>query len=169
MAPIISFTAEEIWQSMRQKSQSMEDSVFLALFPGFDEEFYDSALEGKWAHLFILRNEVNKAIEIKRADKVIGNSLEAKIVLRAPDSLKTLLTEYLDFLPAFFIVSAVEIAVRDAAASYKSTEVEGLGITIEHAPGTKCQRCWNWSERVGTFEEDPAICERCFKVLFPRT
>ena len=169
MAPVISFTAEEIWQSIRQQNESIQESVFLADFPGFDQESYDSALEKKWSTLFTMRNEVNKAIEIKRAEKFVGNSLEAKIILHVPGSLKTLIAEYMDFLPTFFIVSAVDISETGTGTSYKSAELEGLEITIEHAPGTKCQRCWNWSERVGTFEEDPAICERCFNVLFSRS
>ena len=173
MAPILSFTAEEVWQSIRNREQNAEyrtqkseDSVFLASFPEFDEGYYDQELEKKWDDLFVLRNEVNKALEIKRAERFIGNSLEAKIILYYPQKYNTLISEYKDFLTGFFIVSAVEIMDKSPEDSYKSTEMEGLEIKVERAPGTKCQRCWNRSESVGTFTEAPEICERCYKVIF---
>jgi isoleucyl-tRNA synthetase len=165
MAPIISFTAEEVWQSITRKSKDMEESVFFAPFPEVDEKYLNEKLEKKWEDLFILRNEVNKALEIKRAEKIIGNSLEAKIILSVPEKYINILSEYQDFLSAFFIVSAVEIADKVPEDSYKSAEVEGLEIKVERAQGSKCQRCWNWSEYVGTFAEDPEICERCYKVI----
>jgi isoleucyl-tRNA synthetase len=169
MAPILSFTAEEVWQSMRIDkggNRGNEESVFLTAFPEIDEKYYAPELGKKWDDLFILRNEVNKALEIKRAEKFIGNSLEAKIILYIPGKYKSLLTQYMDFLPAFFIVSGVEITDKRYEDSYKSIEVEGLEIKVVRAPGAKCQRCWNWSEKVGKFAEAPDICERCYKVIF---
>jgi isoleucyl-tRNA synthetase len=173
MAPIISFTAEEVWQSIRNGekgeklwAENMEESVFLAQFPEFHEKYYDQDLEKRWHELFLLRNEVNKALEIRRAEKFIGNSLEAKIILSLPAKHIDILSKYQDFLPIFFIVSAVEISDLPRANSYKSAEIEGLEITVERAPGAKCQRCWNWSEFVGTFDNAPEICERCHKVIF---
>ncbi|MBE0426486.1 MAG: isoleucine--tRNA ligase [Nitrospirae bacterium] len=175
MAPIVSFTAEEVWQNMRQRAKSvehrtenMEESVFLAPLPEVNEEYHDRELEKKWDALFVIRNEVNKALEIKRAERFIGNSLEAKIVIYMPEEYKTLSGQYRDFLPAFFIVSAVEIADGNIEGAYKSTELEGLEIKVEHAPGAKCHRCWNWSESVGEFAEAPDICKRCHKVLFEK-
>ena len=114
----------------------------------------------------MLRNEVNKALEIKRAERFLGNSLEAKIILSLPEKYKALVSENRDFLPTFFIVSAVEITDRNLDDSYKSAEIEGLEIKVERASGAKCQRCWNWSEAVGTFADAPDICERCHKVIF---
>ena len=173
MAPILSFTAEEVWQSIRQSAKSKEhgaqnidESVFLTSFPDVDEKYYDQELEKKWDNLFVLRNEVNKALEIKRAEKFIGNSLEAKIILYFPEKYNALASAYRDFLPTFFIVSAVEITNKGIEDSYKSLEVQGLEIKVERATGEKCQRCWNWSELVGTFKEAPEICERCYKIIF---
>jgi isoleucyl-tRNA synthetase len=177
MAPVLSFTAEEVWQSMKQRAKSkeqsaksMEESVFLSSFPEVDKKYYDKELEKKWEGLFLLRDEVNKALEIKRAERFIGNSLEAKVVLYFAESkeqkYKTLIDQYSDFLTTFFIVSAVEIADRSLDGSYKSTVIEGLEVKIEKAPGEKCQRCWNWSDAVGSFKEAPEICERCHKVIF---
>ncbi|MBI5188771.1 MAG: isoleucine--tRNA ligase [Nitrospirae bacterium] len=203
MAPILSFTAEEVWEYMSsQKSKvsppthpspspppyppptsgggqrrggfyyrgegegegESEESVFLSDFPEVNPEYLDHELEKRWDELFILRNEVNKALEIKRAEKFLGNSLEAKIILYLPES-KELITQYRDFLPTLFIVSSVEITDTKPDASYSSTEIEGLEIKVERAPGAKCQRCWNWSESVGTFTDFPELCERCYNVI----
>ncbi len=173
MSPVISFTAEEVWQSIKQKAESREqggkdteESVFLTSFPEVDETYLDLALEEKWGSLFSLRNEVNKAIEIKRAERFLGNSLEAKITLRLPEKYNALLLGDRKFLPTFFIVSAVEATDKSSEGSYQSTEIGGLEIKVERAPGSKCQRCWNWSEAVGTFTEAPDICDRCHKVIF---
>ncbi len=173
MAPIVSFTAEEIWQNLRQKAKSvgqksedLEESVFLASFPEVQEEYRDLELESRWDKLFVLRDEVNKALEMKRAEKFIGNSLEAKIIIRPPEEYKDLIEQYRDFLPTFFIVSAVEISQNSIENSYQGSELKGLEIKVERAPGEKCQRCWNWSESVGMFSNASDICERCYRVLF---
>ena len=63
------------------------------------------------------------------------------------------------------LVSAVELADKSIDDAYRSTEIEGLEIKVERAPGTKCLRCWNWSEAVGTFADAPDICDRCHKVI----
>jgi len=166
MAPVLSFTAEEIWQSMKQRAEVTEESVLLAIFPEVDERYHDQELEKRWGDLFMLRNEVNKALEMKRTERFIGNSLEAKVTLYLPEKYKTLISEYRTFLPTFFIVSAVEVADKSPDGSYKSKEIEGLEVKVDKAAGSKCQRCWNWSETVGRFKKAPEICERCYKVIF---
>jgi isoleucyl-tRNA synthetase len=171
MAPVLSFTAEEVWQSLKQeargKGQKKEEevSVFLAAFPEVNEGFYDEELEKKWAALFLLRSEVNKALEIKRAEKFLGNSLEAKVILRLPLHYHSLLESYDEFLPTFFIVSEAEVTNENLENAYKSTEIEGVEIKVEKAAGIKCQRCWNWSKSVGIFADAPEICERCHQVI----
>ncbi len=165
MSPVISFTAEEVWQSIRQREKSLEDSVFLAPFPEVDEKYCDRKLEDRWDSLFRLRNEVNKAIEIKRAERFLGNSLEAEVILRLPDEYRSLAEGYIDFLPAFFIVSAVDIADEVPEGAYRSADIEGLEIKVERAAGLKCRRCWNWSKQVGTFADAPEVCERCYEVI----
>ncbi|MEW6571088.1 MAG: isoleucine--tRNA ligase [Nitrospirota bacterium] len=172
MAPVISFTAEEVWQALRKNGsegrdlRKVEESVFLSEFPKIDERYHDRELEERWNLLFEVRNEVNKAIERKRSERLLGNSLEAKVTIRAPADYHRLLSLHRDFLPTFFIVSAVEMTEGNMKGSYQSAEIEGLEINIERAPGEKCQRCWNWSESVGVFSDAPEICERCYRVLF---
>lgn len=163
IAPVLSFTAEEIWMHMPGKK---EESVFLSSFPEPDQRFLDNSLEERWQRLIAVRDEVNKALEIKRKEKFIGNSLEARVVLYAPDDYFKLLSGYRDFLPYLFIVSQVELrADRDKKGFFESEEVKDLSIDIERAEGKKCERCWNWSPSVGRFKEHPSICERCYNVL----
>nr|MBC8412572.1 class I tRNA ligase family protein [bacterium] len=163
IAPILSFTAEELWQHIPGEK---EESVFLSDFPEADEDFMDAELEKKWARLADIRDEVNKALEIKRQDKLIGNALEAKVRLYLTEADFEVLQEQKDFLPALFIVSAVEIEKAEAPSdAYRSPELENVAVLVEKADGSKCQRCWNRSTSVGEFEEHPELCDRCYNVL----
>jgi isoleucyl-tRNA synthetase len=107
IAPILSFTAEEIWQHIPGEK---EESVFLSDFPKVRPEFVDRDLEGKWEDLSQIRNEVNKALEIKRQEKFIGNALEAKVTVYAGEKVLKLFRKYEDFLPTLFIVSMSRIS-----------------------------------------------------------
>ncbi len=166
MAPILSFTAEEVWGYVKKKPvDAPAESVFFAAFPEVREAFVDNDLEQKWQKLLEVRDEVNKALEIKRAEKFIGNSLEAKVRLHLPEKLRSLVVPYSSFLPAFFLVSQAEISDEMLTGAYESANIEGLQVSVERASGSKCQRCWNWSERVGTFHDEPDLCERCYPVI----
>jgi isoleucyl-tRNA synthetase len=110
MAPILSFTAEEVWQNIRTYHKKIEESVFLSKFPSVDKSFLNTELEKRWEDLTIIRDEVNKALELKRAEKLIGNSLEAKVIISSKNKYNDLLKAYKDFLPTLFIVSAVELS-----------------------------------------------------------
>ena len=177
MAPVLSFTAEEIWGFMPGKK---EESVFLSPFPVVDERFLDRGLEGRWAALISLRDEVNKAIEIKRQERFLGNSLEANVILYVAEGgrLQGLLKDYSDFLTTLFIVSHAEIRTGAAPeGTYKGqagfegdergvqVQQEAVFVLVERAPGKKCERCWNWSEAVGAFDDAPELCHRCYTTL----
>jgi isoleucyl-tRNA synthetase len=159
MAPVLSFTAEEIWMFLKDKPA---ESVFLAGFPGSKGEFIDEALEQKWERLRAIRDDVNKALELKRREKYIGNSLEARLMLYVSEEDFELLSGYSDFLNALFIVSQVGVS-KDGEGEYKSEHIERLSVEVQHADGEKCQRCWNRSPSVGTHKDTPDICDRCFK------
>ena len=111
MAPILSFTAEEIWQVLPDSKQkgSKLGSVHLAEFPEAPTVFANPDLHTTWDYLFQVRKVVQGALEKKRRDKVIGSSLEAKVVLQATEPKCALLKRYLEDLPALFIVSCVEV------------------------------------------------------------
>ncbi|MEW5745150.1 MAG: isoleucine--tRNA ligase [Nitrospirota bacterium] len=164
MAPILSFTAEEIWGYLPSRDA---ESVFLSPFPSAEKQFLDERLEERWEKLIAMRDEANKALEIKRKEKVIGNSLEAKLVLYLSDEDLRFLEGYRDFLPALFIVSEAELkpAAERTPDAYQSTEMTGLAITVARAAGEKCERCWNWSTKVGAFKDHPEICDRCHRAL----
>lgn len=152
IAPILSFTAEEAWQHLPFKKT---ESVFLDRMPDVEESFIDEELQQRWEKLIEIRDEVNKALEIKRQEKFIGNSLEAKVILYVDENLKNFLKPYYDFLPTLFIVSQVEL---------KDSFSEGFTVRVQKAEGQKCQRCWNYSPEVGKLEI-PDVCPRCYHVL----
>lgn len=150
LAPLIPFTAEEIWTHFKGKG-----SVHLADWPKVDEKLIDSKLEERWSELSRLRDEVLKELEAKRIAKVIGAPLEAKILLYIKDDIEyNFLAQYLKDLPALFIVSQVELKKRDKRE-----------IAVSRADGVKCSRCWNWSESVGKNKSHPLLCKRCLDVV----
>ena len=163
MAPVLSFTAEEIWSFMQGNKR---ESVFLSPFPTVDETFLDPSLEERWERLRAVRDGVNKALEVKRQERFIGNSLEAKVVLFTGDEEYSLLTTYRDILPTLFIVSGVEIEKGTAPESggYENP-VPKFSVLIQRASGKKCERCWNWSDMVGAFHDAPELCQRCYNTL----
>ena len=184
MAPVLSFTSEEVWgyvnsqglgvrgqgsevrgQQSAISKQHLAESVFFADFPEVDERFINGELEERWKDLLGLRDEINNALEIKRAEKFIGNSLESLVKIYPPDKYRSLCESYNNFLPALFLVSAVRISNERLTGSYESTNIEGLQVLVERANGGKCLRCWNWSESVGRFEDTPDLCERCYQVI----
>jgi isoleucyl-tRNA synthetase len=162
MAPVLSFTAEEVWGYIKG---GKEESVFLSSFPDANSAYIMPELEDKWSKLISLRDEVNKAIEIKRGEKFLGNSLEANVaVYLKGGELSEILKDYTDFLPALFIVSQADMKEGDAPeGAYKSEAIEGLSVLVRKADGSKCPRCWNYSEKVGAFADAPSLCERCYK------
>ncbi len=164
IAPITSFTAEEIWSHIPGER---EESVFLSSFPKVNEEFKDKELEDRWQELLSIRNEVNKALEIRRQEKVIGNALEAKVSLFVDDATYKFIEKYKDFLPTLFIVSSTEVINSSdvPAEAYKSDDKKGLAVLVEKAGGAKCERCWNWSVSVGEHKDHPALCKRCSEAL----
>ncbi len=164
IAPILSFTAEEIWKFTPGKK---EESVFLAAFPEVKSEWIDKELEEKWKNLSKIRDEVNKALEIKRQEKFIGNALEAKVTIYTGAETYNLLEKYNHFVPTLFIVSAADVLKDTIApeAAYKSTELENTAILVEKAVGSKCQRCWNWNTSVGEHEKFPELCSKCCEAV----
>jgi len=158
MAPVLSFTAEEIWGYL---DRTPADSVLLSEFPVANGDYVNDGLEEKWAKLISVRDEVLKALETKRRDKFIGNSLEAMVTLHISDKdLHSLISGYVGFLPTLFIVSQAALESSGQGES-KAEEIEGLSISVSKAQGGKCQRCWNYSITVGDAQGKPEICSRC--------
>jgi len=154
MSPILSFTAEEIWQVMPARP-GKGASVFLEAFaltpppPGADE------LLARWERLIDTRRLVNKALENARGE--IGKSLEAAVTITADAATCSFLAGFGGQLKDVFIVSVVELREDPAAA--------GPVVTVARAPGAKCPRCWCWSTRLGEASAHPEVCPRCAGAL----
>jgi len=153
LGPILVFTADEIWENLPNRA---EPSIHLALLPKASEESHE-ALVSEWERLFAIRDDVLRALEEARVAKQIGSSLQAKVTLRASGSALELLQKHQNDLRYLFIVSQVELG--------GGQENEGVSIAISVADGEKCERCWNYSTRVGEWERYPTVCERCVAAL----
>ena len=165
VAPLLSFTADEVWDHLPASPQR-EASVHLARFirtaqfkAGLPESLVDKL--PKWDQLIAVRNDVLKALETSRKEKAIGSGLEARVILEAETGLRDLLEEYHSSLPSLFIVSQVELGPVAGA----SGELPGLRVEVRKARGEKCERCWNYSEQVGNDGDYPTVCERCSAAL----
>ncbi len=165
MAPLLAFTSEEIWQAMPRKASDVKESVFLNALPTFDEALTFPEITARYNELFALREHVMKALELARAEKRIGKSLDAKVKIYAPnDPAYTLLKSFESELPTLFIVSQVEL---EKAAAPAGTVLEDAPFcaVVEAADGEKCDRCWNYSTKAYHDGEDGCLCPRCKKVL----
>ena len=166
VTPILCFTGEEVWQQL-PRARETAASVHLAEFPRREE--VDAGLPAEkaaaWEKLFAVRTEVLKALEQARQAKKIRSSLEAQVYLRVSgDTWGPLLGDYQEQLRALFIVSAVRVG-RDPRSGLVPADLAGLEIGVEAAEGKKCERCWNYSPRVGSFARHLGVCERCAPVL----
>jgi isoleucyl-tRNA synthetase len=156
LAPILSFTADELWRYLPGRDA---ESVHVAAFPttGELQAFHNPALVGRWGRLTALRERVVAQIEPLRKEKQIGSSLQAKVVLSAGDGDLAFLETYAEQLPMLFIVSEVELRASNGSTEPRSdTQVE-----IGRATGVKCDRCWRYVPAISQDPEWAGLCERC--------
>ena len=156
LAPVISFTAEEIWGYMPRSEKDDAESVFFNKLPeksgvSADEEFME-----KWEKIDELRDIVNKALEEARGQKLIGKSLEAKVTLNCGRDWYDFAKSVENDLVSAFIVSAVDV---------EKSEFDGVNVKVEVAPGEKCERCWTHSDTVGKCAEHTTLCARCAEIV----
>ena len=165
MAPLLAFTAEEIWQAMPHRAADVKESVFLNDMPTFDEALTFPEIAAHYEELFASREHVMKALELARAEKRIGKSLDAKVTVYATDAAYKLLSDFEAELPTLFIVS--QVALVNAAAPEGTVTEEGapFGVVVEAAEGEKCDRCWNYTVNAYHDGEDGCLCPRCKAVL----
>ena len=160
MAPLLCFTAEEIWQYVPGKLDA--DSVHLTQFPESQDVFDDSDMTERWEVLLKIRARALKAIEDLRKAGRMGNSLEAEVCLEVPPELHRFLAPYRETLEDLFIVSSVVLPEDpDLPSGPLEAMVEQTRITIHRAPGGKCERCWKYNKTVGETASSPTICQRC--------
>jgi isoleucyl-tRNA synthetase len=156
MAPVLSFTAEDVWRHMPDAS----DSVHLEPLPEVDLAELDDELADRWQKLRDLRGLVMKAAEAARAEKVIGHSLDAKVVLNVDHRWEAFLGPYAADLPFLFIVSQVDL-VEGTGGAFQDPALPGVGVDVLPAEGDKCERCWNFSTSVGQSADRADACARC--------
>ena len=159
MAPLLTFTAEEIWDSLPE-SQREAPSVHLTQFPQADPRRKNADLEQRWDKLLKVRSAVQAELEIKRRDKLIGAPLEAKVVLQADPEMHGFLQSYEQDLPGLFIVSQVELKKAPGLPSDP-----GFAVDVVKADGAKCVRCWNYRPTVGESAVHPELCDRCVDAI----
>ena len=153
LAPMTCFTAEEIWKYMPHTENENVESVMLTYYPEVNSKYENKELEAKWNKIIALKENVAKKLEEARAAKIIGHSLNAKVVISAEGTEYDFLKENEELLMTVFIVSGLEI-------------VNGRDdIKVEVADGEKCERCWMYSTTVGEDKENPTICHRCSENL----
>ena len=156
MAPILTFTTEEVWTHL-PKRQDAAESVHLTLFPEPADltqglTAAHRARLDNWERLIAVRETVNKSLETARREKLIGAPLEAKVHLKANSDLLPLLERYERYLPALFITSQVSLESHGEA---------DVAIHIDKAAGVKCERCWKYTLDVGSDVKLPTVCAPC--------
>ncbi len=165
MAPLLAFTAEEIWQAMPHKEGENTKSVFLNEMPAYDERLVFPELAA-YPAFFNLRDTVMKALEMARADKRIGKSLDAKITIYAPDAETfATLKSFEDELATFCIVSQVKLENAAAPAEAVTEEGAPIAVLVDAADGEKCDRCWNYTTEAFHDGDEGVLCPRCRAVL----
>ncbi len=157
-APVLSFTADEVWKYMPGEKT---ESVHLTNFP--EPEFINDKLEEKWNRILPIRDEILKALERARKDKFIGSSLEAGIGIYAEGEIKSFIQVNLDLLKTLAIVSHLEVVSESPKGNniFESADIPGLIVEVQKAPGEKCERCWTYRTTVGSDPDYPTLCDRC--------
>lgn len=167
IAPILSFTAEEIWETLPEVLKDRE-SVLLTDWYKENDEYLNPEIENKWVEIIKVRKEANKSLEKARQgkDRIIGNSLDAKVMLHSTDAeIQKFLVENREKLELALIVSEVEVVENIDETFTKGEEATDLYIKVLHAEGEKCERCWKYSKKIGKDPEHPTLCPRCASVL----
>jgi isoleucyl-tRNA synthetase len=165
MAPVLAFTADELWRYIPGASQ-LSPSVHLTTFDDAPAGHLDAELAERWERLLELRREVAKGLELVRQTKLIGQSLDAHVELYVPEPWRDLVIRYGDMLDTLFIVSKVTVATGPPpTGAFASEALAGLHMVVYKAPGTKCERCWRYQEDVGSAVAHPTVCGRCAACL----
>jgi len=167
LAPILSYTAEETWSYMAHLDGENAKSVFLNDMPKYDEKFAGGELSEKWNALLAVRDDVMKALEVARAEKLVGKSLDATITIygdKDNEAIK-LFEEFADELKTVFIVSKATISNEAAPENaFKDTE-SGIAVEVKASEGTKCDRCWYYTEDAKSDGDGQNLCPRCSAIV----
>lgn len=166
ITPVLAYTSEELWRYL-PKEEDAPVSVQMTQMPEVNVAYINDELEAKWDKILDIREEVSKALELARQEKVIGHSLNAAVEIYADAELYEFLKQVEDQLATIFIVSSAELRLPEVIApetAHKAADLD-LKIAVSAAAGEKCERCWIYSETVGADAEHPTLCERCTDVV----
>ena len=164
MAPVLSFTADEIWQYMNGKNRL--PSVHADLFVPVNETYRDRELAERWETIIAVRKEATRALELARKEKKIGHPLDASVIIGLPPELMDKLSPYKDRFREILIVSAADLKPADALENAVESEaIPGMKVTVDPSTDRKCERCWIHDPTVGQDDNHPTLCKRCIDVL----
>lgn len=158
MAPVLSFTAEEVWRALHPRHTGNEASVHLSPFPDADRRWNDRQLAQRWERLLSVRERVQGVLEASRREKLIGSSLEAHVTLLADAKTHEFLKSMGGDLSTVFIVSQVTLTRQSGAE-------QDLVVTVAKSQFAKCERCWNYRDAVGKDATHPTLCDRCVEAI----
>ena len=161
IAPILSFTADEIWQNI---PGSREESVFLSNFADGISDYPELSAfpDAFWQQLLLIKTVVNKELEAKRAAKELGASLSAEVDVYCDDALAKLLASLESELKFALIVSRVAVhPLSEAPADASSTDLDTVKLVVSASAHEKCERCWHHTQDIGQSADHPTLCQRC--------
>ncbi len=165
LAPLISFTAEEIWQCMPHLASDNKESVLLNNLPEYNDAWCFSEITAGWDKLFELRDDVMKALEIARAEKLIGKSLDAAVTIYTDnDDVYSVFDSFKSELTTVYIVSDVKLVKGVAPEGVFTETASGIGVKVEAATGERCDRCWMYTN-APIADGEGVLCPRCAKIL----
>jgi isoleucyl-tRNA synthetase len=167
---------DDVWGFLPKVEDNPPSSVHLAALPKARAEWLDDELDERWERLLRVKGEIAKALEAARRNKVIGHPLDARVTVFPPDGMGPMLNKAATNLKDILIVSQLVVASAaqqaigvlqqgEGGESFESDDIPGLKVAVEKARGEKCERCWNYSESVGTNSGHPTLCERCWNIL----
>jgi isoleucyl-tRNA synthetase len=161
LAPMLAFTMEEAWTTRFGPDESVHLNDFLETPALWKNE----ALLAKWERIRALRRVVTGALEIARRDKVIGASLEAAPALYVEDKLDAALFSTVSLSEIAITSDAKVVVVKAPAEAFRLPDVPGAAVVFAHAEGAKCARCWMILPEVGSHEDHPDLCDRCYEAV----
>jgi isoleucyl-tRNA synthetase len=165
LAPILVFTAEEIWEHLPDKVRP-EKSVHFTTWQELPAEYWNSDLNEHWEGLLEIRRVVSKGLEMARAEKLIGAANEAAVVIYANERHSSVLESFAEDLRLLFIVSAVDVMPLESEEKQHALySEEGIAVDVTRAGGEKCERCWKYFSELSTHPEHTKICQRCSDAL----
>lgn len=166
MAPILCFTADEIWKYIPDEKET-KSSIHFKSMPIVNNRYIDNKIAARWDFLREVRRCVTRALETARAKKIIGHSLDASVDICVNKELYDKLEPYMNDLRSILIVSFVSLTLcfEKMDEGYEAAEIEGLYIKVGYAEGKKCERCWMIDRSVGTCPDHTNICTRCFESI----